>query len=173
MRSARGPRRERRALHAGTRRGRPVACTTRRRKRWVPEPRARRDIPGDVQQRALPFYDRVDVSVTRNGHVRGATFAPYLSVVNLLNAHNPAAYIYDYKVGRSGSRFRIFPFVADVRSEHCVLGIFNAAPPRSLRPRRVRRPALGRGGRERRHRSVCTMRERPINYVIVQRRTEP
>jgi hypothetical protein len=54
----------------------------------------------------VPFYDRVDVSVRRNGHIRGATFAPYLSIVNLLNAKNPAGYIYDFPASRNGPAFR-------------------------------------------------------------------
>ena len=36
------------------------------------------------------------MSATHAGHVRGATVTPYLSIVNLLNSHNPAAYMYDY-----------------------------------------------------------------------------
>jgi hypothetical protein len=45
----------------------------------------------------LPWYDRLDLSVTRRSLVHGVVVTPYLSVMNVLNAHNPAAYFYDYE----------------------------------------------------------------------------
>jgi hypothetical protein len=82
-------------------------------KRWVfdnAEP-PRQDIPGDFHSERVPFYHRIDASVRRNGHIRGASFAPYLSIVNLLNAKNPAGYIYSYNSARpERSSFPNLPF---------------------------------------------------------------
>ncbi|HXT14395.1 MAG TPA: TonB-dependent receptor plug domain-containing protein [Gemmatimonadaceae bacterium] len=80
--------------------------------RWLPE-------PGDIEQNIsaplssarLPWYGRVDVGVTRVGHIRGSTVSPYLSVVNLLNAKNPAAYLYDFKGHPTRTTFPNLPFV--------------------------------------------------------------
>jgi hypothetical protein len=58
----------------------------------------------------VPFYDRIDVSVRRNGHLRGASFAPYVSIVNLLNAKNPAGYIYDFSGQPKRMSFPNLPF---------------------------------------------------------------
>ena len=81
--------------------------------RWVADngQPPRQDIPGDFHSARVPFYDRIDVSVRRNGHIRGASFAPYLSIVNLLNAKNPAGYIYSYNTNRTErSSFPNLPF---------------------------------------------------------------
>ena len=82
-------------------------------KRWVfdnAQP-PRQDIPGEFHSARVPFYHRVDASVRRNGHIRGASFAPYLSIVNLLNAKNPAGYIYSYNTNRpERSSFPNLPF---------------------------------------------------------------
>ncbi|MGH9886812.1 MAG: TonB-dependent receptor plug domain-containing protein, partial [bacterium] len=64
--------------------------------RWVRDPVDPQNIPADFNSARVPFYHRIDLSVRRNGHIRSASFAPYLSIVNLLNAKNPAGYIYDY-----------------------------------------------------------------------------
>ncbi len=65
-------------------------------KRWVSDAADRQNIPAEFNSARVPFYHRIDVSVRRNGHLRGASFVPYLSIMNLLNAKNPAGYIYDY-----------------------------------------------------------------------------
>ena len=79
-------------------------------KRWISDPADPQNIAGDFNSARVPFYDRIDVSARRNGHIRGASFAPYLSIVNLLNAKNPAGYIYDY-TGRPQRRsFPNLPF---------------------------------------------------------------
>ncbi|MDQ6737699.1 MAG: TonB-dependent receptor plug domain-containing protein [Gemmatimonadota bacterium] len=44
----------------------------------------------------LPMYKRVDVSVKRSTRLFGLAANPYVSVLNLSNAHNPAGYIYDF-----------------------------------------------------------------------------
>ena len=82
--------------------------------RWVTDPNGPQQapLPGAHDGARLPWYDRVDVSVTRDGHIRGASVRPYLSVLNLLNAHNPAAYLFDFE-RRSPERvsFPNFPFI--------------------------------------------------------------
>lgn len=66
--------------------------------RWIGDPSdpTTQNLPGDFNSARVPLYHRIDVSVRRNGKFRGVSFAPYLSIVNLLNAKNPAGYIYDY-----------------------------------------------------------------------------
>jgi hypothetical protein len=44
----------------------------------------------------FPANQRLDLDVSREMTFRGATLAPYLSVVNAYNAHNIFVYIYDY-----------------------------------------------------------------------------
>ena len=44
----------------------------------------------------LPTTQRLDLDAARSFHVRGATIAPYLSVVNAYNAKNVFLYIFDY-----------------------------------------------------------------------------
>jgi hypothetical protein len=44
----------------------------------------------------LPMYQRIDLSATHQGRIGNAPFEWYVSVVNALNAHNVAAYGYDY-----------------------------------------------------------------------------
>ena len=46
----------------------------------------------------LPTTQRLDLSVMRNGHIRGVGVAPYLSVVNATNAKNVFTYVFDYRV---------------------------------------------------------------------------
>jgi hypothetical protein len=79
-------------------------------KRWISDPGDPQTIAGDFNSARVPFYDRVDLSVRRNGHIRGASFAPYLSIVNLLNAKNPAGYIYDYTGRPQRTSFPNLPF---------------------------------------------------------------
>ena len=85
-------------------------------KRWIPDPepatsfQGTQNIPGDFNSARVPFYDRIDVSVRRNGHIRGASVAPYLSIVNLLNSKNPAGYIYDFRRQPHRKSFPNLPF---------------------------------------------------------------
>jgi hypothetical protein len=51
-----------------------------------------------------PATQRLDLDVSREIHVRGATVAPYLSVVNAYNARNVFVYIYDYSTDRPTRR---------------------------------------------------------------------
>ena len=44
----------------------------------------------------LPATQRLDVDVTRDFRVRGASVAPYLSIVNAYNARNVFLYVFDY-----------------------------------------------------------------------------
>jgi hypothetical protein len=82
-------------------------------KRWVRDPvdPSSQNIPGAANSARVPFYHRIDASVRRNGHIRGASFAPYLSIVNVLNAKNPAGYIYDYGERPERFSFPNLPFV--------------------------------------------------------------
>ena len=79
---------------------------------WVPDVGTldQQSIPGNTNSARLPWYDRLDASVTRTGHIGDATVAPYLSAVNLFNAHNPAAYIYDFSPPPKRASFPNLPF---------------------------------------------------------------
>jgi hypothetical protein len=44
----------------------------------------------------LPLSQRLDVSVTHDWRPGGLTITPYLSVMNLYNAHNVFGYVFDY-----------------------------------------------------------------------------
>jgi hypothetical protein len=81
-------------------------------KRWIGDPveESRQNIPGDFNSARVPVYDRIDVSVRRNGHIHGASVAPYLSIVNLLNAKNPIGYIYDFRGQPQRTSFPNLPF---------------------------------------------------------------
>ena len=50
---------------------------------------------------------------TRHGHVRGASVSPFLSIMNVYNAKNVFAYLFDYSARppeRTGLRqFPVFP----------------------------------------------------------------
>jgi hypothetical protein len=81
-----------------------------RTKQWVPDPVDEQEIRGGFNSARVPFYDRIDVSVRRNGHVRGVSVAPFLSIVNLLNAKNPAGYIYEYTDQPERMSFPNLPF---------------------------------------------------------------
>jgi hypothetical protein len=80
--------------------------------RWVRDysDPSTQSIRSDFNSARVPVYDRIDVSVRRNGHVRGASVAPYLSIVNLLNAKNPAGYLYDYGGRPERMSFPNLPF---------------------------------------------------------------
>jgi hypothetical protein len=53
-------------------------------------------IVGPRNAHRLPLAQRLDVSLTRRGDGRGASWSPYFSVMNLYNAKNYFAYIFDY-----------------------------------------------------------------------------
>ena len=63
----------------------------------------------------LPLSQRLDLSVTRNGQVRGASVSPFLSIMNAYNAKNVFAYLFDYGAEppeRVGLRqFPVFPTI--------------------------------------------------------------
>lgn len=63
----------------------------------------------------LPLAHRLDLSVTRNGDGRGVSVSPFLSIMNIYNATNVFAYIFDYS-DRPPSRiglqqFPVFPTI--------------------------------------------------------------
>jgi hypothetical protein len=68
-------------------------------RQWVIDDGSAHQSPiADVHNSArLPWYDRLDVSATRRMLVHGATVSPYLSVVNVFNSHNPAAYMFNFE----------------------------------------------------------------------------
>ena len=79
-----------------------------------------RQLGVDDDQEALVVRDggarsgrRLDLHLQRNFEVRGATVAPYVSVVNATNAHNVLFYLYDYSTApatrRTVSQFPILP----------------------------------------------------------------
>jgi hypothetical protein len=61
----------------------------------------------------LPLSQRLDISLTRNGHMRGAAVSPFISIMNVYNARNVFAYLFDYTAvppERTGLRqFPVFP----------------------------------------------------------------
>ena len=72
--------------------------------RYDPETReyqGRSDVPqflvNERNGARLPPTQRLDLSVTRNGHIRGVAVSPYLSIVNSTNAKNVFTYVFDYQ----------------------------------------------------------------------------
>jgi hypothetical protein len=63
----------------------------------------------------LPLAQRLDLSLTRSGRVRGASVSPFLSIMNAYNATNVFAYIFDYTARppeRIGlQQFPVFPTI--------------------------------------------------------------
>jgi hypothetical protein len=63
----------------------------------------------------LPLASRIDLSLTRRGNGRGVDVSPFLSVMNVYNAKNVFAYLYDYddvppkRIGLQ--QFPIFPTI--------------------------------------------------------------
>ncbi|MHB1073138.1 MAG: TonB-dependent receptor [Gemmatimonadaceae bacterium] len=61
----------------------------------------------------LPFFQRLDASVTRRIPWRGATLVPFISVVNVYNARNVFTYTFDYTTNpptrTSLSQFPVLP----------------------------------------------------------------
>ena len=84
--------------------------------RWSPDVSGsdRQSILGDFNSERLPVYRRIDLSATRPTSIRGVSVLPYLSVVNVLNSHNPAAYVYDYTVKSSRMSIPNLPFAPTI-----------------------------------------------------------
>jgi len=84
--------------------------------RWSPDVSgsARQSILADFNSQRLPVYRRIDLSATRPTSIRGISVLPYLSVVNVLNLHNPAAYVYDYTVESSRMSIPNLPFAPTI-----------------------------------------------------------
>lgn len=60
----------------------------------------------------FPATQRLDLDVSRELTYRGATIAPYVSVVNAYNAHNVFVYLYDYSTDRPTRRgYTQFPIL--------------------------------------------------------------
>ena len=63
----------------------------------------------------LPLSHRIDLSLTRNGDGRGVSWSPFLSVMNVYNAKNVFAYLFDYskrppeRIGLQ--QFPVFPTI--------------------------------------------------------------
>jgi len=81
--------------------------------RWIGETGlpSEQSIPGSLNSARLPWYSRVDVSVNRTARLSGVSVLPYLSIVNVFNSHNPAAYIYSFTGRPDRSSFPNLPFV--------------------------------------------------------------
>ena len=79
--------------------------------RWVADRFENQHLIGGQNSDRLPFYERVDASLTRNGRLFGLAVSPYLSVVNLFNSQNPAAYLYSFDARAQRASFPNLPFV--------------------------------------------------------------
>jgi hypothetical protein len=81
-------------------------------RRWVPDNGVTTDqaISAEFNSARLPWYERLDVSVSRTTHMFGTAFSPYLSIVNVFNAHNPAAYLYSFSGRPDRGSFPNLPF---------------------------------------------------------------
>lgn len=80
------------------------------------EPRIELEPLGRARNSArFPATHRLDLDVSRDIKVRGATMSPYLSVVNAYNAKNVFAYLYQYSTDpptrRTMSQFPVLPSV--------------------------------------------------------------
>ena len=85
--------------------------------RWgTGDPRLYLEPIGGIRNGArFPPTQRLDLDVSRDFLVRGATVSPYLSVVNAYNAKNVFVYLYDYSTDtpnrRAISQFPVLPSV--------------------------------------------------------------
>ncbi|MES2179919.1 MAG: TonB-dependent receptor plug domain-containing protein [Gemmatimonadota bacterium] len=79
--------------------------------KWVIDRNNDQYFTGAKNSARLPWYERVDVSLSRPGRIFGFATRPYLSVVNIFNSQNPAGYVYsvDSRVNRGS--FPNLPFV--------------------------------------------------------------
>jgi hypothetical protein len=85
--------------------------------RWgtgVPQ-RNLESLGGPRNSARYPPTERLDLNASREFKIRGATFAPYVSVLNAFNAKNVFAYLYRYSTDpptrRAISQFPILPSV--------------------------------------------------------------
>jgi hypothetical protein len=63
--------------------------------RWGANGQSDENLPGPYNSARLPWYTRADVSMSRTTRWFGLPATPYLSILNVFNTHNPAAYYYD------------------------------------------------------------------------------
>jgi hypothetical protein len=68
------------------------------------------NIAGPYNSLRLPWYARIDVSAKRSGKLFGARSETYLSILNIMNSHNPAAYIYSFGGQTDRGTFPNLPF---------------------------------------------------------------
>jgi hypothetical protein len=62
-------------------------------RRWITDSQDQNITAGFNSER-LPYYSRIDVSMSHEGHLFGIQASPYVSILNVLNASNPAGYVY-------------------------------------------------------------------------------
>lgn len=67
-------------------------------------------ITGPFDSGRLPVYRRVDLSWTHPFAIRGQAFEGYLSILNLFNFKNPAAYMYEFNARPKRASFPNLPF---------------------------------------------------------------
>ncbi len=79
---------------------------------WIPEigSSGEQNIAGAYNSLRLPWYARIDVSVKKSGRLFGGRAEPYLSILNVMNAHNPAAYLYSFTGRTERTSFPNLPF---------------------------------------------------------------
>lgn len=58
-------------------------------------------ISGPLNSARMPFAQRVDLSITKMSSGGRVQISPYLSITNATFANNPAAYFYDYDLGKN------------------------------------------------------------------------
>ncbi len=80
--------------------------------RWVVDDAnpIEQNIPGDLNSSRLPWYSRADVSASRSGHLFGTSTSAYVSIMNVFNAHNPAAYLDTFTGRPTRATFPNLPF---------------------------------------------------------------
>jgi hypothetical protein len=83
-------------------------------RRWVSDASSAQLIRGVLGSDRLPAYRRIDLSATRNGWLFGRPFNTYVSVLNVLNADNPAGYLYSFDSRSTRIGFPNLPFVPTV-----------------------------------------------------------
>ncbi len=66
-------------------------------------------ISGVANSARMPFEHRVDISIMRPGSGDRVQISPYLSIVNIYNAANPAGYVFNYSTGKYPSRQAFVP----------------------------------------------------------------
>lgn len=79
--------------------------------RWLANGAATQILGGPKNSARLPFYNRVDVSLTHDGRLFNRAASMFVSVVNVLNAKNPAGYVYFYNKSSSRGSVPNLPFI--------------------------------------------------------------